>query len=248
MSSMSESLFTLPTREYSAFIFDCDGTLADSMPLHRRAWVAALRKYGAAFEFGWELFMSRAGKSVELTVTELNAEFGLALDPALVAAAQRAEYDLLALAVKPIDQVVDYARSRARAGCPVSVASGGDAATVARTLRTIGIAELFPVVVTSRRSRTASPRRICFCSPPSAWASRPSSASCSRTACSGSRPLNARAWAPCSSPRAIPMLRVEPGFGGAPRRAAARAAARRRAELPVSATHAGALGALSGMR
>ena len=141
-------LFTLPTRAYSAFIFDCDGTLADSMPLHQKAWVSALRKYGATFEFGWELFMSRAGKSIELTVAELNAEFGMALDPALVSAAQRAEYDVLALGVKPIDEVVAFARERAQAGCPVSVASGGDAPTVARTLRTIGVSDLFPIVVT----------------------------------------------------------------------------------------------------
>jgi len=141
-------LFTLPTRAYSAFIFDCDGTLADSMPLHQKAWVSALRKYGATFEFGWELFMSRAGKSIELTVAELNAEFGMALDPALVSAAQRAQYDVLALGVKPIDEVVAFARERAQAGCPVSVASGGDAPTVARTLRTIGVSDLFPIVVT----------------------------------------------------------------------------------------------------
>lgn len=145
---MSAALFSLPTRDYAAFIFDCDGTLADSMPLHQRAWVAALRKYGATFDFGWELFMSRAGKSSELTVTELNAEFGMTLDPLLVASAQRAEYEALSLGVKPIDQVVAYARARAQAGCPVSVASGGDASTVARTLRIIGVADLFPVVVT----------------------------------------------------------------------------------------------------
>jgi beta-phosphoglucomutase-like phosphatase (HAD superfamily) len=148
MIAVSAPLFTLPTRAYSAFIFDCDGTLADSMPLHQRAWIAALRKYGATFDFGWELFMSRAGKSIERTVSELNAEFGLALDPNLVAAAQRAEYDALALGVKPIAEVVAFARDRARAGCPVSVASGGDAMTVARTLRTIGAADLFPIVIT----------------------------------------------------------------------------------------------------
>jgi beta-phosphoglucomutase-like phosphatase (HAD superfamily) len=141
-------LFTLPTRAYSAFIFDCDGTLADSMPLHQKAWVAALQKYGATIDFSWELFMSRAGKSIELTVAELNAEFGMALDPALVSAAQRAQYDVLALGVKPIDEVVAFARERAQAGCPVSVASGGDAPTVARTLRAIGVSDLFPVVVT----------------------------------------------------------------------------------------------------
>ena len=146
---MSAALFSLPTRDYSAFIFDCDGTLADSMPLHQRAWVKALQRHGAQLDFGWELFMSRAGKTIELTVHELNAEFGLSLDPVLVAAAQRAEYDALALGVKPIAEVLAYAHERAAAGCPVSVASGGDAVTVHRTLRTIGAADLFPVVVTA---------------------------------------------------------------------------------------------------
>lgn len=153
----AEPLFTLPTREYAAFIFDCDGTLADSMPLHQRAWIAALRKYGATFDFGWELFMSRAGKTIELTVSELNAEFGLTLDPKLVSECQRAEYDALALGVKPIEQVVAFAREKARAGFPVSVASGGDAPTVNRTLRTIGIAELFPVVVTAEEVQRGKP-------------------------------------------------------------------------------------------
>ena len=143
------ALFALPARQYSAFIFDCDGTLADSMPLHQKAWIAALDKYGANIDFSWELFMSRAGKTIELTVAELNAEFGLALDPTLVAAAQRAEFDALAVGIKPLDEVVAFARERAHAGCPISVASGGDAPTVHRTLRTIGVSDLFPIVVTA---------------------------------------------------------------------------------------------------
>jgi beta-phosphoglucomutase-like phosphatase (HAD superfamily) len=150
-------LFTLPARPYSAFIFDCDGTLADTMPIHQEAWIAALRRYGATFEFTWDLFMSRAGKTIELTVAELNAEFGLTLDPALVAAAQRAQFDALAVGVKPIDEVVVFARERARAGCPVSVASGGDAVTVRRTLSTIGVSDLFPIVVTAEEVAHGKP-------------------------------------------------------------------------------------------
>jgi HAD superfamily hydrolase (TIGR01509 family) len=141
--------FSLPAREYSAFIFDCDGTLADSMPLHQRAWIHALRKHGAHFEFGWDLFMSRAGKTIELTVIELNAQFGLAMDPLLVAADQRAHYDALAPGVLALDSVVAFARERAAARFSVSVASGGDAVTVRRTLATIGVSDLFPVVVTA---------------------------------------------------------------------------------------------------
>ena len=153
----SQPLFSLPPREYAAFIFDCDGTLADSMPLHHQAWIRALRRHGAHFDFGWELFMSRAGKTIELTVSELNAEFGLGLDPTLVAAAQRAEYDALAQGVKPIAEVVACARERHAAGCPISVASGGDAPTVHRTLRTIGVADFFPIVVTAEEVAQGKP-------------------------------------------------------------------------------------------
>ena len=151
------ALFSLPTRSYSAFIFDCDGTLADSMPLHQQAWISALRRYGATLDFGWELFMSRAGKTIELTVSELNAEFGLALDPALVSAAQRAAFDALAVGVQPLAEVVAFARNRAQAGYPVSVASGGDAVTVHRTLRTIGVSDLFPIVVTAEEVEHGKP-------------------------------------------------------------------------------------------
>lgn len=150
-------LFTLPTRAYSAFIFDCDGTLADTMPLHQKAWISALTQYGAKIDFTWDLFMSRAGKTIELTVSELNAEFGLALDPALVAAAQRAQFDALAVGVKPLDEVVAFARQRAQAGYPVSVASGGDAKTVNRTLHTIGVSDLFPIVVTAEEVAHGKP-------------------------------------------------------------------------------------------
>ena len=98
--------------------------------------------------------MSRAGKSIELTVAELNAEFGRRSIPTLVSAAQRAEYDVLALGVKPIDEVVAFARERAQAGCPVSVASGGDAPTVARTLQTIGVSDSVSRRRHRRRRRT----------------------------------------------------------------------------------------------
>jgi HAD superfamily hydrolase (TIGR01509 family) len=146
---LPSALFSLPERQYSAFIFDCDGTLADTMPVHQIAWLYALRKHGARFEFGWDLFMSRAGKTLELTVTELNEQFGSTLDPLRVAADQRAHFDTLAANVVPLENVVEFARARARAGCPMSVASGGDALTVNRTLRTIGVADLFSVVVTA---------------------------------------------------------------------------------------------------
>lgn len=142
-------MFEQPSREYLGYIFDCDGTLADSMPLHHRAWRAALAAHGARFDFDWDLFLTRAGMTGEQTVRELCAQFSCAMDPESVAARQRAEFRSLVEGVKPIEQVVEFARSQAIVGRRVSVASGGDRSTVERTLRLIGVDELFSVVVVS---------------------------------------------------------------------------------------------------
>ena len=138
--------FELPAGDFSAFIFDCDGTLADSMPLYHRAWQRALAAHGATFEFTWELFMSRAGMSTALTVEGLNAQFGTSLEATSVEAHQHAEYLALIETVKPIDPIVEVAR-RYFGKLPMSVASGGARPLVERTLTLIGVEELFPVVV-----------------------------------------------------------------------------------------------------
>jgi len=149
-------LFELPSRAYSGFIFDCDGTLADSMSLHHVAWRTAFAEHAAPFEFTWELFFRRAGKTLEVTVEELNAEFGSRLDPARVADRQRRAYAELFPSVQPIEPVVAFLRSVA-GRFPVSVASGGDYPTIRRTLELIGILELLPIIVTAADVRFGKP-------------------------------------------------------------------------------------------
>jgi HAD superfamily hydrolase (TIGR01509 family) len=135
----------VPAGDFQGFIFDLDGTLAESMVIHHRAWRVALEAHGGSFEFGWELFNSRAGMSHEQTVVELNVQFGLSLDPDAVAYAQRAEYERMLEGVTAIDEVVHFARTHAESS--LAVASGGDRRLVERTLELIGVRELFPVVV-----------------------------------------------------------------------------------------------------
>lgn len=142
------SVFQLPEGTFRAFIFDCDGTLADTMPLHHRAWKAALLASGANLEFTWELFVRRAGMTLEATVQALNREFELELDPAKVAALQRAEYQSLLPGIRPIEPVVEFLREIAPRA-PVGVASGTDPATVRQTLGLIGVLPLVSVIVTS---------------------------------------------------------------------------------------------------
>jgi beta-phosphoglucomutase-like phosphatase (HAD superfamily) len=50
----------VPDREFGAYIFDCDGTLADTMPLHYRAWTRIVEELGGTFPK--ELFYQWGGK------------------------------------------------------------------------------------------------------------------------------------------------------------------------------------------
>jgi HAD superfamily hydrolase (TIGR01509 family) len=138
--------FVPPTRDYAGYIFDCDGTLVDSMPLHWRAWRTAFRQHGASFDFDWALFVSRAGMPLEQTVEALNLQFSTELDPRQVVLVQLATYRALLTQVKAIGEVVAFAQQVAQVA-QVSVASGGQRPEVEASLRNIGILELFSVIV-----------------------------------------------------------------------------------------------------
>ena len=55
-------LITPPPGDYRAYLFDCDGTVADSMPLHFQAWQQALDEWGC--EFPEDLFYAWGGRPV----------------------------------------------------------------------------------------------------------------------------------------------------------------------------------------
>jgi HAD superfamily hydrolase (TIGR01509 family) len=139
--------FSPPTRRYAGYIFDCDGTLADTMPLHHRAWRQALAAAGAEFEFTWDLFVSRAGMSLERTVAELSEQFSIALDASQVSTQHRAIYHRLEVEVRAVPGVLEFAREVATFA-PVSVASGSIRLHVQRSLTLIGAGDLFPVIIT----------------------------------------------------------------------------------------------------
>ena len=59
-------------RDYSALIFDCDGTLANSMPIHYRSWVLTLREYNV--DFSEKLFYDLGGVPTEEIVKKADEE------------------------------------------------------------------------------------------------------------------------------------------------------------------------------
>jgi len=127
-------------------VFDCDGTLADTMPLHWRAWQAVAKRHN--FNFPEDRFYSLGGVPSRDILKMLGEEQGLELDPLAVAHEKESEYLPLIAQVEPINLVVGVAREHF-GKIPLAVASGGTRAIIERVLRHLGIRELFTAVITS---------------------------------------------------------------------------------------------------
>lgn len=131
-----------------AAIFDCDGTLADTMPLHYGAWRATLDRYGHPEIFPEDQFYAWGGVPPKAILERLNALHGLTLDAPKVAHEKEELFYELIPNVGPIPEVVEEAR-RLRGQCPLAVASGGTRFVVERTLELLGIRDWFQAVSTA---------------------------------------------------------------------------------------------------
>ncbi|MGF1531789.1 MAG: HAD family hydrolase [Puniceicoccaceae bacterium] len=137
-----------PNKEFDAYIFDCDGTLVDSMPLHYEAWQRGLEAAGARTKLKEDLYYSMAGMSIEAVVGRLNDIYDDAIDPVIVKQEKEAFFALGIDKLEPIRPVVAFLRQAASAGVPIAVASGSERQTVERLLQQIGVFELLEVIVT----------------------------------------------------------------------------------------------------
>lgn len=131
-----------------AILFDCDGTLADTMPLHYRAWRTTLDALGYPDVFPESQFYAWGGVTATEIIERLNAQHELTLPAAQLAHEKEMCYQTLLPEVTPISAVVAEAR-RFYGVCPLAVVSGGLKVLVEETLERLGIRELFPVVIGS---------------------------------------------------------------------------------------------------
>lgn len=132
--------------EPRGLIFDCDGTLADTMPLHWRAWQAIASRH--RFQFTEDRFYSLGGVPSRDILRMLCAEQGLPLDHLAIAREKEAEYLPLINQVEPINVVVAVARQY-HGRVPMAVASGGSRRAIDQVLNHLGIRHLFEAVVTN---------------------------------------------------------------------------------------------------
>lgn len=130
-----------------AFLFDLDGTLVDSVYEHVLAWRQALEAVDISLSV-WRIHR-KIGMSGGLFVHALAREIGRTLTPAEVAHVQqrhREAFLTLATQVRPLPGAVELTATLTRLGVPWAIATSGSMATVAPSLKALGIAPHIPVV------------------------------------------------------------------------------------------------------
>lgn len=137
----------LPTEDFEGYIFDLDGTLIHSMPVHFRAWDAAMQKTGIGETLDEELFYSLGGVPTPLVAVKLGEHYGVRVDGEEVARYKEELYMDLMHSVELIEPVVRFAR-RMAATKPVAIATGGGPEVAVPTVEALGLSDIFKIIVT----------------------------------------------------------------------------------------------------
>ncbi|MBE2179085.1 MAG: HAD family phosphatase [Chthoniobacterales bacterium] len=144
----------MPPGDFRALIFDCDGTLADNMPLHYQAWSRAMEDFGGSYPE--ELFYEWGGVPTAHIVERLNRRFGLSMDVGGVVDRKEHYYREMIPHVVPKENVVALAREF-HGKIPLAVASGGHRDLVERTLVMLGIRDCFREVIAAEDYECGKP-------------------------------------------------------------------------------------------
>lgn len=135
-------------------VFDCDGTLADTMPLHWRAWQVIANKY--KLHFPEDRFYALGGVPSRDILKMLAEEQSVTLDHVKAGHEKENAYLPLMAQVEPIHAVVEIARAN-HGKIPMAVASGGTQQIICDVLEHLKIRHLFGAVVTSEMVKNQKP-------------------------------------------------------------------------------------------
>ena len=128
-------------------IFDCAGTIVDTMPIHYAAWCSTTANH--ALVFPEERFYALGGVSPFEVLRMLSEEQGVEIDSNAVTYQKEAKYMELIGNAKEIPEVMQIVRDN-HGKLPMAVASGGTHETVEGILQQCGIRHYFDAIVTSQ--------------------------------------------------------------------------------------------------
>ena len=148
----------IPAGEFAGYIFDLDGTLVDTMPLHFRAWEVAMREAGLAYPLDEDLFYSLGGVPTRRVAELIAAHYGLQIDPEAVFHHKEALFRELQGDARLIGPVVDFARD-------APGFRGIGRGTVSLDRRNVSLGQGLPPIMRTPKTRNATTRSMSRKSP-----------------------------------------------------------------------------------
>jgi len=134
----------LPPGNFAAYIFDCDGTIVDSMPLHFLAWRKALGEWNC--KFTEEQFYAWGGVPTDEIISRLNAEQSLQMPVEELALRKEEMYYADLPNLKPVPEVLEHIRAQ-YGRIPFAVVSGGTRESVTKSLAATNLLDRFDTLV-----------------------------------------------------------------------------------------------------
>jgi HAD superfamily hydrolase (TIGR01509 family) len=144
----------LPAGSFQAYLFDCDGTIADSMPLHYVAWKRALAEWNC--EFSEELFYAWGGMPIAEIIATLNQKQGLNMPVATVARQKENFYLEILPQLKAVPEVLEHIDA-SHGRIPFAVVSGSTRESVVASLDTLKLLDRFNTLVCAGDYRRSKP-------------------------------------------------------------------------------------------
>lgn len=134
----------LPDGSFKAYLFDCDGTIADSMPLHYVAWSKALSEWNC--EFSEDLFYAWGGMPVAEIISTLNEKQGLNMPVGDVSRRKEELYFEVLPQLTAVSEVLEHIEA-SYGRIPFAVVSGSTRDSVTASLETLKILDKFDTLV-----------------------------------------------------------------------------------------------------
>jgi beta-phosphoglucomutase-like phosphatase (HAD superfamily) len=144
----------LPEGSFGAYLFDCDGTIADSMPLHYLAWKKALGEWDC--EFREELFYAWGGMPVAEIISTLNEKHGLNMPVETVSRRKEGLYFELLPQLKAVPEVLEHIEAE-RGRIPFAVVSGSTKESVVASLVSLNLLDRFEIFVCAGDYKKSKP-------------------------------------------------------------------------------------------
>jgi beta-phosphoglucomutase-like phosphatase (HAD superfamily) len=134
----------LPEGPFKAYLFDCDGTIVDSMPLHYVAWNTVMGEYGA--EFDEALFYAWGGRPVSEIIESLNEMHGISMPVQETRDRKEKMYFENIGQLKGIPEVIEHVHL-SHGKVRFAVVSGSTRDSVVASLDALGILDKFETLV-----------------------------------------------------------------------------------------------------